>query len=85
MTSKTSKTLELVWNQNCRELLQKGAELVFVFYWNFLKGKNWYWYFIAEIKNPRIGILFVHKSFPFPTLKEREGGYFTLKTTRFLD
>ena len=45
-------------------------ELVLVFYLYFLKGKNWYWYFIAKIKHARIGIgiLLVYKSLQCPTL-----------------
>jgi hypothetical protein len=44
--------------------LQNGAELVLVFHLYFLKGKDWYWYFIAKIEHARIviGILLVYKS-----------------------
>jgi hypothetical protein len=66
------KTLVLVWNCNSRELLCNGVESVLGFYLYVLKGKNWYWYFIAKIKRDRIGIgiLLVYKSPPCPTLSK---------------
>ena len=37
----------------------------------FLRGKTWYWYFIAKIINARIGIeiVLVYNSLQSPTLK----------------